>query len=261
VPVSVQKSWPELEKMHRACSIVVETLGVLAEAAQPGVTTKELDHIARERIEKAGARPAFLGYRDYPATLCISVNDEVVHGIPGRRSLREGDIVGLDLGCVVDGFYGDAARTVGVGRVSEQADRLLKVTEECLQAGIAVCRPGSRVGDIGHAVQCHAESHGDSVVREFVGHGIGTSLHEEPQVPNYGPPGRRERLVAGMCLAIEPMVNVGRPEVRVLEDGWTAVTVDHTLSAHFELSVAVMPEGPWVLSEPYPYGRQPESHA
>jgi len=261
VSVSVQKSWPELEKMHRACRIVVDTLDVLAEAAQPGVTTKELDRIAHERIQKAGARPAFLKYRGYPATLCISVNDEVVHGIPGRRSLREGDIVGLDLGCVVDGFYGDAARTVGVGEVSEQADRLLKVTAECLHAGIAVCRPGSRIGDIGHAIQQHAEGHGYSVVREFVGHGIGTSLHEEPQVPNYGPPGRRERLVAGMCLAIEPMVNVGRPEVRVLEDGWTAVTVDHSLSAHFELSIAVMPEGPWVLSEPYPYGRQPESHA
>lgn len=259
--MSVQKSWPELEKMHRACRIVVETLDVLAEAAQPGVTTKELDRIARERIESAGARPAFLDYRGYPATLCISVNDEVVHGIPGRRSLREGDVVGLDLGCVVDGFYGDAARTVGVGKISPQADRLLKVTAECLHAGIDVCRPGSRIGDIGHAIQQHAEGHGYSVVREFVGHGIGTSLHEEPQVPNYGPPGRRERLVAGMCLAIEPMVNVGRPEVRVLEDGWTAVTVDHSLSAHFELSVAVMPEGPWVLSEPYPYGRQPESHA
>jgi methionyl aminopeptidase len=259
--MSVQKSWAELQKMHRACTIVVETLEALADAAAPGIPTKELDRIARERIQKAGAKPAFLGYRGYPATLCISVNEEVVHGIPGERKLRDGDIVGLDLGCVVDGFYGDAARTVGVGRVSEQARRLMRVTEEALRAGIACCRPGQRVGDIGHAVQTHAEAEGYSVVRDFVGHGIGTRLHEEPQVPNYGPPGRRERLVAGMCLAIEPMVNVGAPAVRVLDDGWTAVTVDGSLSAHFELSVAVTAEGPWILSEPYPYGQARESHA
>ncbi|MBI3931839.1 MAG: type I methionyl aminopeptidase [Acidobacteria bacterium] len=251
--MSVQKSSGELQKMHRACRIVVETLGALAEAAQPGVKTKELDRIAHERIRKAGAKPAFLGYRGYPATLCISVNEEVVHGIPGERKLREGDIVGLDLGCVVDGFYGDAARTVGVGQISSQARRLLEVTEQALHQGIAQCGPGRRVGDIGHAVQKHAEAHGYSVVREFVGHGIGTNLHEEPQVPNYGPAGRRERLVSGMCLAIEPMVNVGRPDVRVLDDDWTAVTVDGSLSAHFELTVAVTPEGPWILSEPYPY--------
>jgi methionyl aminopeptidase len=259
--VSVQKSWAELQKMHRACRIVVDTLDALAEAAVPGVTTRQMDRIARERIERAGARPAFLGYRGYPATLCISVNEEVVHGIPGDRRLQEGDIVGLDLGCVVDGYFGDAARTVAVGRVGDDVQRLLQVTEECLQSAIAVCRPGSRVGDIGHAVQSHAEAHNYSVVREFVGHGIGTSLHEEPQVPNYGPPGRRERLVSGMCLAIEPMVNAGGPEVKVLDDGWTAVTADGSLSAHFELSVAVTPEGPWILSQPYPYGQQRESHA
>jgi len=192
--------------------------------------------------------------------LCISVNEEVVHGIPGERKLKDGDVVGLDLGCVVDGFYGDAARTVGVGRVSESARRLMKVTEDSLRAGIEKCRPGNRVGDIGHAVQGVAEGEGFSVVREFVGHGIGTALHEDPQVPNYGPPGRRERLVPGMCLAIEPMVNVGGPDVRVLDDGWTAVTTDGSLSAHFELSVAVMPEGPWILSEPYPYAGR-EAHA
>jgi methionyl aminopeptidase len=254
--MSVQKSWSELQKMHRASRIVVETLAALAEAARPGVTTKELDRVARERIQKAGARPAFLGYRGYPATLCISVNEEVVHGIPGPRKLREGDIVGLDLGCVVDGFYGDAARTVAVGQVSEDARRLLAVTEEALHAGIAMCHPGKRVGDIGHAVQRHAEGHGFSVVRQFVGHGIGTSLHEDPQVPNYGPAGRRERLVPGLCLAIEPMVNLGRPEVRVLDDDWTAVTVDGSLSAHFELSVAITEHGPWILSDPYPYGSQ-----
>jgi methionyl aminopeptidase len=254
--VNVQKSWPELQKMHRACTIVVDTLAVLAQAAQPGITTKEMDRIARDCIVKAGAKPAFLGYRGYPATLCISVNEEVVHGIPGPRKLKEGDIVGLDLGCIVDGFYGDAARTVCVGKVADDSARLVRVTEEALRAGIAACHPGQRVGDIGHAVQKHAEAHGYSVVREFVGHGIGTSLHEEPQVPNYGPPGRRERLVPGMCLAIEPMLNMGRPEVKVLEDGWTAVTVDKSRSAHFELSIAVTEHGPWILSEPYPYGRQ-----
>jgi methionyl aminopeptidase len=251
--MSVLKSWSELQKMHEACRIVVDTLEALAQAAVPGVTTRELDRLARERIEKAGARPAFLGYRGYPATLCISINEEVVHGIPGGRKLREGDLASLDLGCVVDGFYGDSARTVAVGRVSDEAARLMRITEESLHAGIAMCRPGKRVGDIGHAVQQHAESHGYSVVRQYVGHGIGTKLHEEPQVPNYGPPGRRERLVAGMALAIEPMVNAGAPEVRELEDGWTAVTLDGSLSAHFELSVAVTEEGPWILSEPYPY--------
>jgi len=259
--VSVQKSWAELQKMHRACTIVVDTLGVLASAAQPGVTTRELDKIAHDEIRKAGAKSAFLGYRGYPATLCISVNEEVVHGIPGSRKLKDGDIVGLDLGCIVEGFYGDAARTVAVGTASPQATRLLKVTEEALRAGIAQCWPGKRVGDIGHAVQQHAEQNGYSVVREFVGHGIGTNLHEEPQVPNYGPPGRRERLVAGMCLAIEPMVNVGGPEVRVLADEWTAVTVDGSLSAHFELSVAITEAGPWILSAPYPYAQGRESNA
>jgi methionyl aminopeptidase len=241
--------------MARACRIVVDTLDALEAAAEPGVTTKEMDRIAREHIEKAGARPAFLGYRGYPATLCISVNEEVVHGIPGPRKLRDGDIVGLDLGCIVEGFFGDAARTVAVGKASPEAKRLMAATRESLFAGIDACRPGKRVGDIGHAVQTRAEGYGYSVVREFVGHGIGTSLHEEPQVPNYGPPGRRERLVPGMCLAIEPMVNVGQPEVEVLADGWTAVTRDRSLSAHFELSVAVTPLGPWILSEPYPYAQ------
>jgi len=259
--VSVQKSWSELQTMARACRIVVETLDVLEAAAVPGVSTKEMDRIARDHIERAGARPAFLGYRGYPATLCISVNEEVVHGIPGPRKLREGDIVGLDLGCIVDGFFGDAARTVAVGRAGEGAQRLMRVTRDSLLAGIDVCRPGKRVGDIGHAVQTHAEGHGYSVVREFVGHGIGTSLHEEPQVPNYGPPGRRERLVPGMCLAIEPMVNVGGPEVEVLSDGWTAITRDRSLSAHFELSVAVTSYGPWILSEPYPYEQAEAANA
>ena len=193
------KTWGELQAMHRACTIVVETLEALAQAAVPGVTTRELDTLSRERIVKAGAKPAFLGYRGYPATLCISINNEVVHGIPSpKRRLKDGDLVSLDLGCIVDGFYGDAARTVGVGKVSAEAQRLMKATEESLHAGIAQCHPSKRVGDIGAAVQSVAEGYGYSVVREFVGHGIGTSLHEDPQVPNYGPPGRRERLVPGM---------------------------------------------------------------
>jgi methionyl aminopeptidase len=258
--LSVLKSRDELQKMHRACTIVVETLEALAQAAQPGVSTRELDRLAHARIVGAGAKPAFLGYRGYPATLCISINEEVVHGIPGPRKLREGDVVGLDLGCIVDGFYGDAARTVGVGRVAPEAERLMRVTEEALRAGIAQIRPRNRLGDIGWAVQSHAEKNGYSVVREFVGHGIGTSLHEEPQIPNLGPPGRRERLVPGMALAIEPMLNVGRPEVKVLDDGWTAVTRDGSLSAHFELTVAVTEQGPWILSEPWPYAGQ-ELHA
>jgi len=253
--VSLQKSWGELETMARAARLVIDTLDILEEASVPGTTTLELDRIAREAIEKAGARPAFLGYRGFPGTLCSSVNEEIVHGIPGSRKLREGDIIGLDLGCILGGFFGDSARTVGVGRVSDDASQLMNVTREALHAGIEQCCPDKRVGDIGHAVQTHAESHGYTVVREFVGHGIGTNLHEEPQVPNYGPPGRRERLVPGMCLAIEPMVNVGGPEVEVLADGWTAVTRDRRLSAHFEYAVAVTKHGPWILSEPYPYGQ------
>lgn len=251
--MSIQKSRSELQTMARAARLVIETLDLLEEAAVPGATTADLDKIARENIERAGARPAFLGYRGFPATLCASVNEEVVHGIPGTRKLREGDIVGLDLGCILDGFFGDSARTVAVGPVSSEAQQLLDTTRDALLAGIDMCRPDKRVGDIGHAVQAHAETRGYSVVREFVGHGIGTSLHEEPQVPNYGPPGRRDRLVPGMCLAIEPMVNLGTPEVEVLEDGWTAVTKDRRLSAHFEFAVAVTPHGPWILSEPYPY--------
>jgi methionyl aminopeptidase len=251
--VSVQKSWTELQTMARAARVVIDTLDALEAAAVPGTTTGELDTIARESIERAGARPAFLGYRGFPATLCASVNEEVVHGIPGSRRLREGDIVGLDLGCILDGFFGDSARTVPVGKISEEARQLLDATRQALMAGVEMCRPNKRVGDIGHAVQTRAEAAGYSVVREFVGHGIGTSLHEEPQVPNYGPPGRRERLVPGMCLAIEPMVNAGVPDVEVLGDGWTAVTRDRRLSAHFEFSVAVTAYGPWVLSEPYPY--------
>jgi methionyl aminopeptidase len=259
--VSIRRSWAELERIRQACLVVVEALDALEKAVAPGIKTKELDRIARERITSAGARPAFLGYRGYPASVCVSVNEEVIHGIPGERRLRDGDIVSLDLGAVVDGYFGDGARTLPVGEVSEEARRLMRVTEEALWEGIAACRPGKRVGDIGHAVEQHARKNGFATVREFVGHGIGTSLHEEPQIPNYGPPGRRERLAPGMCLAIEPMINAGAAEVNVLDDGWTAVTADGSLSAHFELTVAVTEQGPWVLSEPYPYGDRRESHA
>ena len=246
--MSVLKSWDELQKMHRACTIVVDTLAALAQAAQPGVTTRELDKLAHARIVGAGARPAFLGYRGYPATLCISVNEEVVHGIPGPRKLREGDVVGLDLGCIVDGFYGDAARTVGVGTVAAESERLMRVTEEALRAGIAQCRPRQRLGDIGWAVQSHAEGRGYSVVRQFVGHGIGRAMHEEPHVPNYGESGKGRRLSAGLVVAIEPMINAGKADVVVKDDGWTAVTKDGSLSAHFEHSVAITDDGPVVLS-------------
>jgi methionyl aminopeptidase len=255
--VSVQKSWSELQTMHRACLLVVGALDLLEEAAVPGTTTLELDRLAFDFFTKNGAKPAFLGYRGYPATLCVSINDEVVHGIPsGKRRLKDGDIVGFDLGCSIEGFFGDSARTVAVGKVSDKASRLMETTKAALFAGIEACYPGKRVGDIGHAVQTLAESRGYSVVREFVGHGIGTNLHEDPQVPNYGPGGKGKRLVPGMTLAIEPMVNVGGAEVRVLDDNWTAVTADGTLSAHFELSVAITMHGPWILSEPYPYAQE-----
>lgn len=259
------KSWNELQKMHRACTLVVETLDALERAAVPGVTTKELDRIAHDKIVAAGAKPAFLGYkvrgRAYPATLCVSVNDEIVHGIPSKRKLLEGDIVGLDLGAIVEGYYGDAARTVAVGKAAPEALKLMKVTQESLFAGIEQCRLGKRVGDIGHAVQQHAERHGYSLAQGFTGHGIGTRLHEEPEVPNFGPPGHRARLVAGMCLAIEPMVNIGSGETEMLDDDWTAVTADGSLSAHFELTVAITESGPWILSEPYPYEQERRAHA
>lgn len=243
------KTPQELAAIRRACLVVSEALKALAAAAVPGTSTAELDALAAEEIRKRGAKPAFLGYRGYPATLCASVNEEVIHGIPqpGRR-LKDGDIIGFDLGAVVDGFYGDAARTVGVGAVAPEAEKLMRVTREALQQGIAAARPENRVGDIGAAVQRHAEENGFSVVREFVGHGIGRALHEEPAVPNYGRAGTGPRLKAGMVLAIEPMINAGGPEVRVLADGWTAVTADGRLSAHFEHTVAVTESGPVVLT-------------
>ena len=242
------KSPAELERMKAANQVVAEVLAALREAVVPGVTTGELDAIAESRIRAAGAEPAFKGYHGFPASLCASVNEEVIHGIPSQRELVEGDIISLDIGAVLDGFYGDSAITVPVGRVSEPAAKLLEVTEESLHRAIAQVKIGARISDLGHAVQTHVEAHGFSVVREFVGHGIGSRLHEEPQIPNYGPAGRGPRLAEGMVLAIEPMVNLGKPAVRVLSDGWTAVTKDGQLSAHFEHTVAVTAAGPLVLT-------------
>ena len=235
--------------MRAAGRLVGEVLTELTARVAPGVTTAALDEIAEEMIRDAGAIPAFTGYHGYPATICASINEEVIHGIPsGRRILNEGDVVSIDVGASLDGYYGDSAVTLPVGAVSEQAATLLRVTEESLYKAIERVRVGGRISDIGHAVQHHVEAYGFSVVREFVGHGIGQRMHEEPQVPNYGEPGRGPRLTEGMVLAIEPMVNAGKPAVKVLADGWTAVTRDSSLSAHFEHTVAVTAEGPWVLT-------------
>ena len=244
----VCKSPAEIEKMRAASMLVAEVLAELAGMVAPGVSTLDLDIEAERLVRAAGAEPAFKGYRGYPCTLCASANDEVIHGIPSRRPLVEGDIVSLDMGVKQHGFFGDSAITVPVGRVSEQAELLLRVTRDSLEKGIAQVRLGGRVSDIGHAIQQHVEAHGFSVVREFVGHGIGASLHEDPQIANYGDPGRGPRLAEGMTLAIEPMVNVGRPGVKMLPDGWTAVTRDGSLSAHFEHTVAVSKNGPVVLT-------------
>lgn len=249
------KSPAELQRMRAANVLVADVLGELRRVVDEGVTTRELDALAEDRVRAAGAIPAFKGYHDYPATLCTSVNEEVVHGIPSGRRLRGGDIVSIDLGVVLDDWYGDAAVTLPVGAISERAEMLLHVTEQALARSIAQVRLGGYVSDLGHAVQRHVEAHGYSVVREFVGHGIGTSLHEDPQVPNYGAPGQGPRLVEGMVLAIEPMVSMGQPAVKVLRDGWTAVTRDGSLAAHFEHSVAVTADGPLVLSRPRPEAR------
>ena len=244
----VCKSPGEIEKMRAANALVAEVLAELAAMVAPGVTTQDLDAAAERLVRAGGAEPAFKGYRGYPATLCASVNEQVVHGIPGKRALVEGDIVSLDMGVKLNGFYGDSAVTVAVGRISEEATRLLVVTQEALDRGITQATIGNRVSDIGHAIQEHVEHHGFSVVREFVGHGIGAALHEEPQIANYGDPGRGPRLAEGMVLAIEPMVNMGKPGVKVLADGWTAITRDGSLSAHFEHTVAITRQGPLILT-------------
>jgi methionyl aminopeptidase len=249
--VVVCKSPDELARMRVANELVADILAELRRLVAPGVSTADLDAAAERLAREAGAEPAFKGYRGYPASLCTSINEEVVHGIPSRkRVLREGDIVSIDMGVKIGGFYGDSAITVGVGRVGDRASELMRVTHEALWKGIGQARVGGRVSDIGHAVQAHVEAHGFSVVREFVGHGIGAALHEEPQVPNYGERGRGPRLAEGMTLAIEPMVNMGRPGVKVLEDDWTAITRDGSLSAHFEHTVAVTAQGPLVLTLP-----------
>lgn len=243
------KSPAEIETMRTANELVADILDELRRAVGPGVTTAELDVLAERLTRAAGAEPAFKGYRGYPASLCASINEEVVHGIPSStRVLREGDIISLDMGVKLGGFFGDSAITVPVGQVSARTEELLRVTHEALWRAIAEVRIGGRVSDIGYAVQAWVESHGFSVVREFVGHGVGRQLHEEPQVPNYGPRGRGPRLAEGMVLAIEPMVNMGKAAVRVLGDGWTAVTKDGGLSAHFEHTVAVTRTGADILT-------------
>jgi methionyl aminopeptidase len=248
--VIVCRSAAELERMREAGRLVGAVLSELAALVTPGITTAELDEIAEQRISEAGAVPAFKGYHGYPATICASINDEVIHGIPsGRRILQEGDIISIDCGASFGGYFGDSAITLPVGAVSEAAATLLRVTEESLYKAIEQVKPGARVSDIGHAVQQHVEAYGFSVVREFVGHGIGQKMHEEPQIPNYGEPGHGPRLTEGMVLAIEPMVNAGKPAVKVLADGWTAVTRDKSLSAHFEHTVAVTAGKPWILTE------------
>jgi methionyl aminopeptidase len=246
--VIVCRSQSEIEKLRRVNQLVARILAELRRTVAPGVTTHDIDALAERRVREAGAEPAFKGYHGYPATVCASVNEQVVHGIPSSRGLVEGDILSIDMGAKLDGFYGDCAVTVPVGSISPAAASLLKVTEEALFRGIAVVKPGARVSDIGAAVQEHVERHGYSVVREFVGHGIGTELHEEPQVANYGPGGSGPRLSEGMVLAIEPMVNAGKAAVKVLSDGWTAVTVDRSLSAHFEHTVVVTREGSEILT-------------
>ena len=243
-----KKSPEELEIMRRGGAILTDTLNALEEALRPGITTAELDRIAEERITGAGATPSFKGYRGFPASICASPNNVIVHGIPGPRVLDEGDIISLDVGVLWQGFHVDSAWTFGVGDVDDHARELLKVTEASLDAALEECRPGQRLGDVGHAVEQVAMGAGFSIVREYVGHGVGRALHEDPQIPNYGPPGRRQALAPGMTLAIEPMVNLGGERTKVLADGWTVETLDGSLSAHFEHTVAITQDGHEVLT-------------
>jgi methionyl aminopeptidase len=243
------RSRAEVEKIEAACRIVSDTLDYLGTKIRPGVATKELDDLAVEFIKERGAVSAFKGYKGYPASICTSVNETVVHGIPGKRVLKEGDIIAVDVGVKLNGFFGDAAMSFPVGLVSEEARRLLEITEGSLYKGIENARPDKRLYDISSAIQECAENGGFSVVREFVGHGIGTRMHEDPQIPNFGVPGTGPRLKAGMVLAIEPMVNAGRYSVEVLDDGWTAVTTDRKLSAHFEHTVYIGENGPEILTK------------
>ena len=244
------KSTHELKIMQKAGQITKAALLAAGELVAPGVTTRELDEAARRVIEKAGAKPSFLGYGGFPATICCSINDEVIHGFPGDRKIQEGDIVSIDVGAYFEGFHGDNAWTFACGDVSKEAQALMDATREGLFEGIAMAQPGNRIGDIGSAVQRYVEARGYSVVRDFVGHGVGAELHEDPSVPNYGTPGRGVRLLPGMTIAIEPMVNAGVHTVKTLADQWTTVTTDGKLSAHFEHSVAITPDGPVILTLP-----------
>jgi len=247
--VIVLKSAREIALMRRAGHILAAVVERLRASVRPGMSTLDIDEDVEAYIHREGAAPAFKGYRGFPATVCVSINEEVVHGIPSpRRKIREGDIVGLDLGCIVEGYYADCAFTLPVGPVPAAVQKLLDVTRESLDWAIQECRPERRLSDVSHAVQSHVEAHGFSIVRAFVGHGIGRALHEEPQIPNFGDPGRGPQLRAGMVLAIEPMVTMGSWEVRILDDGWTAVTQDGSLAAHFEHTVAVTENGPEVLT-------------
>lgn len=244
----VLKSAKELERMRKAGWIVRAAHREVQKAIRPGVTTKELDRIADRVIRKHGAVPSFKGYNGFPGSICTSINDELVHGIPGTRVLREGDIISIDIGAQYEGYHGDSAWTYPVGRISETAQKLLRVTEESLYRGLAKAVPGARIGDISHAIQSYVEAEGFSIVREYVGHGIGRELHEEPSVPNFGSPGRGPRLKPGMTLAVEPMVNEGSRYVHTLNDNWTVVTVDGSLCAHFEHTIAITEEGHEILT-------------
>lgn len=244
------KSYAEIKKIAAACRIVAEIIEEMKTFVGVGVSTADMEDFADSEIRRKKALPAFKGYRGYPASVCVSVNDQVVHGIPSRAvKLRNGDIVSIDLGVVFDGFYGDAAITLPVGDISDEASRLIKTTEDAFYAGMETAVVGNRVSDISYAIQKHVESRGFSVVRAFVGHGIGRSLHEEPQVPNFGKPGHGSRLKAGMTMAVEPMVNAGGPDVRILDDGWTAVTADGSLSAHYEHTVVITGNGAEILTK------------
>ena len=244
----LKNKW-EIEILRKANTIVMEILLSFKERVRPGISTFEFEELALELCEKKGVKPAFKGYRGYPYAVCVSVNEVIVHGMPKKEKiLKEGDIVSFDFGVVYEGYVGDAALTVGVGEISDKAKKLLKVTEEALYKGIEKAHFGNRIGDISYAIQKHVESNGFNVIREFVGHGVGRQLHEPPEVPNFGKPGKGPKIEIGMVLAIEPMVSAGSPEVEILEDGWTAVTKDRSLAAHFEHSVAITPQGPEILS-------------
>ena len=244
------KSGRDLKAMREACVISARALKLAGEAVEPGVTTGEIDRRLRKYIESTGAKPSFLGYGGFPASACISVNNEVIHGIPGKRVIHAGDVVSVDVGAFFNGYHGDNAATCPCGDISPEAKALLDATRESLYEGIRAAMAGNRIGDIGAAVQRYVEVRGYSVVRQFVGHGVGTNLHEDPSVPNFGTPGRGPRLLPGMTLAIEPMINAGAYEVKILGDGWTTVTKDGSLSAHFEHTIAITPDGPVILTNP-----------